>query len=147
MTDTTITGAAHPAPYRHRISVRPLLLGLFGVPLLWGLRLVATFAMASHFCFPGPTRRYTLPDTLGWIWPTMVALDVLTIFAGVAAALISYRSWRITAEENAAPNSVLIEIGEGRTRFLSLCGLLVALLFILASIFDLIALYLLPVCA
>jgi hypothetical protein len=147
MTGTTIADAAHPAPHRHRISVRPLLLGLFGVPFLWGIRLVANYAMASQFCFHDAARRYTLPDTLGWIWPTMVALDVLTILAGIATVLVSYRNWRITAEECAAPNSVLIEIGEGRTRFLSLWGMLVASLFILAAIFDLIALYVVPVCA
>jgi hypothetical protein len=147
MTDTTITRAAHPAPHRHRISIRPLLLGLFGVPFLWGIRLVANYALANQFCFHGAARRYELPDTLGWIWPTMVAVDMLTILAGLATALVSYRNWRITAEERAAPNSLLIEIGEGRTRFLSLWGLLVSSLFILAAIFDLIALYVIPVCA
>jgi hypothetical protein len=147
MSNTTVTGAAHPAPHRHRISIRPLLLGLFGVPFLWGIRLVANYALASHFCFPDATRRHTLPGTLGWIWPTMVAIDLLTILAGIATVLISYRNWRITADERASPNSVLIEIGEGRTRFLSLWALLVASLFILAAVFDLIALYVVPVCA
>lgn len=147
MTDATLTGGAHPAPHRHRIDIRPLLLGLFGVPLLWGLRLVANFAMASHFCFPGAARRYALPDTLGWIWPTMVGIDVLTILAGLATALVSYRNWRITADETAGPRSMLIEIGEGRTRFLSVWGMLVASLFILAAVFDLIALWIVPVCA
>jgi hypothetical protein len=147
MTETTITGAAHPAPHRHRISIGPLLLGLFGVPFLWGIRLIANYAMASHFCYPVSFRRYALPDTLGWVWPAMIGLDVLTILAGLATALVSYRNWRITADESAGPRSPLIDIGEGRTRFLSLWGMLVSALFILAAVFDLIALRILPVCA
>lgn len=143
----TIAGAAHPAPHRHLIRIGPLLLGLFGVPFLWGIRLVANYAIASQFCFEGAVRRYTLPDTLGWIWWMMVAIDLLTIIAGVATALVSYRNWRLTAEENATPNSALIETGEGRTRFLSLWGILVASLFILAALVDLVALCVIPVCA
>lgn len=147
MTDTTVTGAAHPAPHRRRINLRLLLLGLFGVPLIWSVRLVANFAVASHFCYPITFRQYALPDTLGWVWPTMVGTDVLTIVVGLATAFISYRNWRITADESAGPRSLLIEIGEGRTRFLSLWGMLVAALFIVSSIFDLIALCIIPVCA
>jgi hypothetical protein len=144
--NATLTGAAHPAPYRHHVGTTLLVLILFVVPLLWGIRLVANFAIASHFCFPGDLRRYALPNPLGWVWPTMIGIDVLTILIALAAILVSYRNWRIASEESAGPRSPLIEIGEGRTRFLSMWGLLIGALFVIAVSFDLVALFIVPVC-
>ncbi len=141
-----VTGAARPAPHRHRVGATLLVLGLFAVPLMWGIRLVANFAIASHFCFPGALRLHALPHALGWVWPTMIGINVLSILIAVAVGLVNYRKWRLTADESAGPRSALIEIGEGRTRFLSAWGLLVASLFVVAAGFDLIALCIVPVC-
>ncbi len=142
----TVTGEAHPAPHRHRVGTTLLVAGLFAVPLVWGIRLAANFAIASHFCFPGDVRLYALPPSLGWVWPTMIGINVLSILIAVAVGLVSYRNWRLTADEHAGRRSGLIEIGEGRTRFLSAWGLLIAALFVLVAAFDLVALCIVPVC-
>jgi hypothetical protein len=144
--DSAVTDAMSPRS-RERTGIPLLLLGLFGVPLIWGIRLVANFALASHFCFPGDLRRHALPESLGWVWPAMIGINALSILAAIAVALVCYRSWRTASDESGGARSGLMQSGEGRTRFLSIWGLLVAIMFILAAAFDLVALWILPVCA
>jgi hypothetical protein len=57
-----------------------------------------------------------------------------------AAATLSFRSWRATRHELASANGPLIEIGEGRTSFLSLWGRLIGIGFGVAVLFDLVGL-------
>jgi hypothetical protein len=139
-----VTDQAHPAPQRHNVDFALLAFALLATPAIWGLRLVANYAIDSHFCFPGDQRSDALP---GWAWPTLLGLDVLAILVAAAAVLISLSSWRRTQHESAAARGQLIEIGEGRTRFMSLWGLMIGIGFIVALIFDLVTLWITPVCA
>jgi hypothetical protein len=142
-----VTDHPHPAPHRHSINFSLLAACLVGVPTLWGLRLVLNYFFDSYFCFPGgDARRPTLPGGLGWVWPTILAIDVLTILFAVGAIVVSYRNWSRTREEYASPHAPLIEIGEGRTRFLSLWGLMIGVGFLIAVLFDFLALWIVPVC-
>jgi hypothetical protein len=133
----------HPAPHRHQVPLLVLGAALFAAPTIWGLRLVLNYALASYFCFPGSVRYDAIP---GWTWPTLLGVDVLAIAVAVIAAVVSWRNWQRTREE-AAAGGPLIEIGEGRTRFLSLWGLMVGIGFAVAGVFDLLALWIVPVCA
>ncbi len=116
---------------------------MFAVPSICGLRLVVNFAIDSYFCFPSELRRDVLP---GSAWPTLLGLDLLGIVIAAFAALISYRNWRLTRDELEVPTAPLIELGEGRTRFLSLWGLLIGFGFTVAIAFDLVGLWIVPVC-
>ena len=134
----------HPAPQRHHVALLVLLAALFAVPTIWGLRLVLNFALASYFCFPGTVRQYTLP---GWTWPTLLGIDALAIAVALLAAAASWRNWQLTRDEAAASGAPLMELGEGRTRFLALWGLMTGIGFAVAIAFDLVALWIVPVCA
>ncbi len=138
-----MTDQAHPAPHRGHVSLALLALALFGTPSIWGLRLVLKYGIDSYFCFPGETRHNVLP---GWVWPSLLGIDLLTILVAAAAALISFRYWQLTREELAARRATLSEIGEGRTRFLSLWGLMIGVGFVIAVGFDLVGLWIVPVC-
>jgi hypothetical protein len=138
-----MTYPAHPAPQRHRVGLLILSAALFAAPAIWGLRLVFNYALASYFCFPGSIRHYALP---GWTWPTLLGVDVLAIAIAVLAAIVSWRNWQ-RARHEAASDAPLIEIGEGRTRFLALWGLMTGVGFAVAGIFDLVTLWIVPVCA
>ena len=138
-----MTDAAHPAPHRHTINFGLLATALIATPAIWGLRLVINFGIDSHYCFPGARRSAGLP---GWAWPTLLGIDFLAIAVAVAAVLISLTSWRLSREEFAASSGPLIEIGEGRTRFLALWGLMTAIGFLVALGFDLVSLWITPAC-
>jgi len=139
-----MTDRAHPAPQRHQVGLLILGAALVATPAIWGLRLVLNFALASYFCFPGSIRQYALPR---WTWPTLLGVDVLAIAVAVLAAVVSWRNWQRTADERAVPGAPLIEIGEGRTRFLALWGLMTGIGFAVAGAFDLVTLWIVPVCA
>ena len=138
-----MTDRAHPAPQRHHVGLMILAAALVATPAIWGLRLVLNFALASYFCFPGSIRHYALP---GWTWPTLLGVDALAIAVAVVAAVVSWRNWQQTRDESAA-GGPLIEIGEGRTRFLALWGLMTGIGFAVAGAFDLVTLWIVPVCA
>ena len=87
-------------------------------------------------------RRNILPT---WAWPTLLGIDVATIAVAIVAILISYHYWR-RARDEAVAHAALIETGEGPTRFLALWGLLVGFGFLVAVLFDLIGLWIVPVC-
>jgi hypothetical protein len=138
-----MTDAAHPAPHRANINFGLLAAALIATPAMWGIRLVVNYGIDSHYCFPGARRSDALP---GWAWPTLLGIDLLAIVVALAAALISLRSWRQSREEFAASSGPLIEIGEGRTRFLALWGLMTSLGFLGALGFDLVTLWITPAC-
>src|SRR5689334_13657914 len=50
--DGLMSEHAHPAPHRHRVSTALLAFALWATPAVWGMRLVANYAINSHFCFP-----------------------------------------------------------------------------------------------
>ena len=138
-----MTDRAHPAPHRHRAGLMILGAALFATPAVWGLRLVLNYALDSYFCYPGSIRKYALP---GWTWPTLLGVDALAIAVAVLAAVLSWRNWRRTRDK-VRSSGPLIEIGEGRTRFLALWGLMTGVGFAVAGAFDLLALWIVPVCA
>jgi hypothetical protein len=139
---------AHPAPRRHDINLTLLALALVATPSLWGLRLVINYALDSYFCYPGDARRFALAGGVAWVWPTLLAIDLLVLVFAASAAAISYRQWRASRDELASFGSApMIEIGEGRTRFLALWGLLIGVGFAIAMVFDLFTLWIVPPCA
>lgn len=138
---------AHPAPRRHDVNLTLLTLALVATPSLWGLRLIVNFALDSHFCYPADARQFSLAGPAAWVWPTLLAVDLLALVFAAAAAAISYLYWRASRDELASGRAPLIEIGEGRTRFLALWGLMVGVGFVVATVFDLFTLWIVPPCA
>lgn len=137
-----MTTVALAAANRDRPSLALLAAALFAVPCLWALRLVVNYGIDSHFCFPSEVRRNILP---AWAWPTLLGIDVATIAVAIVAILISYHYWR-RARDEAVAHAASIETGEGPTRFLALWGLLVGYGFLVAVLFDLVGLWIVPVC-
>lgn len=144
--DATVTREAHPAPFRDRASLRGLALVLLGVPLLWGLRLVVNYALASHSCFPGDLRRLHLPPGLGWVWWLQNGLNALGMLLAAAGAVFAYQAWTRTRDESRGDHWELVAVGEGRTRFLALWALLTCALFFVGVVFDFIGLWIVPIC-
>jgi hypothetical protein len=143
-TITATDGVDHPAP--HRAKVNPFLLGfaVVGSPVAWSLEMLVSFPLAAHACFPKdvPVLSPTIPGLSGILSGIEIALFVI----GVLATAASVVCWWRTRHEKSGGAHHLLEVGEGRTRFIALCGLIISIGFLIALVFEAAALYLVRSC-
>ncbi len=139
--DLPLVTIRHPVANRYRVGLLALAFGVAGAPLAWNIELLVGTAVSGHQCFP----RYA-PLALpmwGGTWWFLLALSLAAIALGICAALVSWRSWTRTRDEH--PDAA--HGGEGRTRFLALCGLLTSGLFLVVLLFTLAAVLMVPLCS
>lgn len=156
--------AGHPAPQRGQVGLGTLLFGIFGAPAAWSVQSLVNFSLASHACYPEMTP-YASPTWNG-LWPILLGMTLLAIVVGVSAGVVSYRVWQRTRGEgngggdaraeggqrSSAPSGggadarAALEIGEGRTRFMAMAGMLTSISFVFASVVHGIALFMVPPC-
>jgi hypothetical protein len=147
MNDATAMHAhAHPAPHRGRVDLLASLYGIAAGPLAWGAHLLVNYGVTSHACFPGAAPRSTPPPGAGALWSLLLAIDLIAMAIAASAALVSYRAWRASRREVSGHAGELIEVGEGRTRFLALWGMITGGGFLIVIAFDLVGLLVLPLC-
>jgi hypothetical protein len=136
----------HPAPARGRVSDALLWIGLFAAPALWSVQQILGYAVLAHRCFPS-----TVPldgGSPGGSWVLALVVTIVAVIVSLAAGGASLRTWRRSSAERAAGHeeASLLEIGEGRTRFMAYGGLLLSGMFLIAVIFSGISLLVLPHC-
>ncbi len=136
-------GARHPSPHRHRVTPRALWFGLYGAPAAWSVQVLVGFAMSAHGCYPR-----AIPLASPVIGVRAIALLVTAVAAGlaIAAGVTALVSWRTTREEMDGREEALLEIGDGRTRFMALSGVLVSILFLLAIGLSYLSIAVVPPC-
>ena len=121
------------------ISLKTLAFGLFAGPVMWSIQELVSYPLAAQSCYPGSVPlREPLISSVG----LLVALTTLiALVVTVAALLVALRNWRAAGSiaEREAPD-------ENRTRFLSLAGVLVSALFILAIVLNGVPVLLLSPC-
>ncbi len=134
----------HPAPHRARVGLAALLFGIAAAPAAWDAQLLLSVALSGHACYP---RERLLPAPL-WsgLWSILLAISVAGIAISLAGGVIAWRSWRSTRQERPGSAHHLLESGDGRTRFMAMCGLLTSAAFLLALIFGTAALFVVPLC-
>lgn len=91
-------------------------------PVAWSMLELTAYGLASHACFPGYEPRMTLSGS--WLQPLLLGVGVLALVVGLAGLTASWRSLRCTADEHRGATGELLEVGEGRTRFLAIWGVL-----------------------
>jgi hypothetical protein len=140
---SVVTG--HPAPHRRRIGLTSLLLCLAAPPIAWTAHLSANFVFADRLCFPGAVARVAAGildrSPIVDYGPSAGALLICLI-----AAVTAYLNWRRTRGEKAGSHQTLIDVGEGRARFMALCGLFVGVGFAIATVFDSLSLFMARTC-
>lgn len=124
------TNAGHPAPQGGRVSIWRLLLLLAGAPLAWSVQVLVGYGAAAYACFP--KRQSLAQPVLSQLHLGLVVLSVAAIAVSALCALLSWRDFRHTRTERPGDHHQLLETGEGRTRFMALCGMLTSLLFLCA---------------
>jgi hypothetical protein len=138
--------ASHPSPHRHRIRLAGLGFGLCGGPLAWAVQLNVNYALASHACFPATSPRALPPASWAGVNGSMLVINIVALLISLAALFVAWRAWRVTREEHRGGSAHLLEIGEGRSRFLAACGVMAAGGFFVATIFNTAALIWVPQC-
>jgi hypothetical protein len=142
--NASIPSPSSPAPPRRDVSLWLLTFGLVAAPLTWIVQTSLNYLVASRACYPYQTR-YLDVVTNGF-WPLLTTATFVALAIGIAAALTSWRAWRLAREEHQGGWHQAMEVGEGRTRFLALSGLMLSSLFVAAVIFNAVGLFVVPPC-
>src|SRR5689334_22003498 len=114
--------AEHPAPHRGRVSLVSIFYALFTAPIVWAGDLMIDFALVSHGCYPGDRPLPAPAAGFGWVWPFLLATDLVALVLIASGALVALRNWRVTGPPESHHHH-LMEKGEGRTRYLSICAM------------------------
>jgi hypothetical protein len=134
---TADTGSSASAIARREVGPFRLLFGLLAAPLAWSADELFSYGIASRLCrmrAAGSGQSLTVADS-PWFW-LLLAVTAVIALAGFAVAL---GNWRKTHGEQR-------ESGDGRNRFLSMCGMLTSGGFLIAFLFMLANLVLAPLC-
>jgi hypothetical protein len=137
--------SSRPPGYPRPMSALRLLLGLFGAPAAWTLQIVLSEPLAARACYPNQAP-LSEPSWEGWsvVMPVVsLACLVFALLSGLAALV----AWRRQASETIAGRDESLRLRRGRIRFLSRLGLMSSGLFIVAVVFNTLAVLLVPLCS
>jgi Na+-driven multidrug efflux pump len=107
---------------------------------------MATYALATHACYPGHEPLERVIGGFRFAWPLILALYLITLMLCASAFFVSLRNWRITGSETDGHHQHLIERGEGRTRYLGIIGMSFSVLFFVITAVGAIILAIVPLC-
>jgi hypothetical protein len=140
----TLSGSSHPAPQRARTPQTILWLSVIGAPLAWAARLLVNYSIAGQYCIGAADigQRALAHGRL----TTILTIDLVAALVALIAGGIAYQHWLETQSEKGGGAHRLVHSGEGRTRFLAMCGMLTSALFGLAVIIDAIGTSIGPPC-
>jgi hypothetical protein len=134
-----------PAPHRGRVSMIRTAVGLFGAPAAWLAQFSLSEPLAAHACYP-----YQAPLSAP-IWEglpvILAAISIACLAAALLSGFVAWRSWRQSEREPAGEEVNAIETGEGRNRFLGKLSLMSSFIFIVATLFNICAVLLVPPCS
>lgn len=144
MAQSEATDTSHPSPSRFKIQKWRLFYGLFAAPLAWlcGQMLCSSIAQAA--CFPKTEPLATPAFSGAHLFQFVILLASMAICASATA--VAHNAWRRTRREHDGESHTLLEIGEGRSRFMAFAGLLSSSGFMIATVFSLPAVLFVPVC-
>jgi hypothetical protein len=126
----------HPAPQRNAVAPWLLLGGLATGPAAWIAQLVTSYALSSTACTAA--RAQALPSGPAFHGEVLalLAANLACLTLTAAGGLVSYRNWTSTRREKPGDVHQALSIGEGRTRFIALCGVLSAIGFAVGILFN-----------
>ncbi len=134
----------HPSPHRDKVSVPWLLAGLAIPPAAWTLELLMGYGISSNAC-PLTYAAVSQPGFSGEA-TLLIAVQILCLAAAIGSGFMSWRHWRRVRHEKPDEQHSHLTLGEGRTRFMALAGMLTAGMFGLAILFNLLEPILIPLC-
>jgi hypothetical protein len=147
MTDTSHhrLEIGHPAPQRHDIALGATLFALGAAPGAWLIQLLVGFAATSYFCDPGQAHPI-VTQVPGWLAPVVSIVNLLALVIALAGLATGFLLYRRIAHEQEQPSGGLIDVGEGRTRFLVTFGMFSSAAFGIGILANSFSLFVMPLC-
>jgi hypothetical protein len=136
----------HPAQSGESVALWKILYGVFVGAIAWAGHLIANFAVSVHACYPGDIPLARSDSGADWAWPLILGFDLISLAVIASGFWISYRVWVRSGKESSGDHHHLIEVGEGRTRFLGIVGMAFSVTFLFITITDTIGLGIVPIC-
>lgn len=128
-----------PDSGRSRMSMMRLWLGLFGAPVAWVAQLLLSEPFAAYACYPHQTP-LSAPIFAGL--PVILTTISLACFAvALLSGFAAWSSWQRFEKDR------ISKAGEDRNRFLAKLSVLSSFIFIVAVIFNICAVLLVPPCS
>jgi hypothetical protein len=147
-----MTAEPHPTVRRQPpsredgVGLGTLFFAVFGGPIAWFTQLTVNYALDSHPCFPHYAPRSDLLPGWQGVGTALLAINIAAILVAPAAAVVSLRLWRAKGNDHPPIDNEFLPPAVGRTRFLAICGTLTGFGFTAATIFNLVALLVVPTC-
>lgn len=134
----------HPSAARDAIRVGALLYGLIAAPCAWLAAQVTSSTLAQAACFPqyAPLDAPAIPG----LRLIQAAALVLALAVCASGAVVAYGAWRRTRAEHQGGSQSLLDIGEGRSRFMALAGMMTSVGFLVGTLFSVPAALFVPAC-
>jgi hypothetical protein len=139
--DVTI---GHPAPLRQAVAPGLLAFAVLAAPVAWSLEVLVNLSVTSPTCYPKdhPLIAPMLTGTASVLTGVQIAVFAIGIAGAIAAAIC----WRRTRDEGHGDAHSLVEVGEGRTRFLAMCSIILSSVFVVAMVFTATAFAMIRLC-
>jgi hypothetical protein len=122
----------HPAPARDIVPLWRVVFGLLGAPAAWSLQLAATSAIGGLACL-GPAGGRPGPN-VDWAVTGLFSINLAAVLLAAAALAVAGLDYRRTRREEQHRSGHVMKAGEGRTRFLSVMGAWIGVLFLIATL-------------
>jgi hypothetical protein len=134
----------HPAQARHSLSLSALWFGLLAAPLAWSSEELFGYFIASHFCtMKSSTSAASVALATS---PWFAGLTIIAYIVAFAGLWVAIGNWRKTREEHRGSGHHLLELGEGRTRFMAMWGFLASIAAVIGLVFITIQMVAAPLC-
>lgn len=145
ITDSQInTTSKHPSPLRGKVALGSLWFGILAAPMAWISLELLSYILTTSLC--DTNNQSALSKHSLKVWYYLLPFSLVAGIISISAIVVAMHNWKKTRHEKSGSAHQLMEVGEGRTRFLAMFGLLTTVGFIVALLFSSITLFLMPLC-
>jgi hypothetical protein len=135
---------SHPGPLRATVSGWAMAFGLLAAPLAWSLDELGSYIIAASECQLKSSGDIT--QMIRGSSPGYIVLTIVTWLIALAGLRVALHNWRKTRGEHEGGGHHLIALGEGRTRFVSMAGLMTSIVFTLGFVYLTLQMFAAPLC-
>ena len=135
---------AHPAPQGDRVGPGALWFGIAAAPFAWTVQQIFSSTLAGYACYPHADPR--ISPVWNGLSPVLFTVSAAAFAIALSGGAVAWNAWRQTRSERLGSAHHLMETGDGRTRFMAMCGMLTSTVFVIALAFGTTALYVVPLC-